>query len=134
MAQNQRRKAEDALLLTLACGATVDAAARQCNLHPRTIYRRLEDPAFRRKLAAMRADIVQRTSGALTAASTEAVRTLLDLQKPPQPPSTRLGAAKAVLEIGLKLREMAEVEERLTAIEQQIAANENANGRRRYGA
>src|SRR3954447_656782 len=107
MAQNQRPKAEDKLLLTLACGATVEAASRQCGLSIRTIYRRLAEPEFKRKLQALRTDMVQRTAGTLTAAATEAVRTLLDLQKPVAPPAVRLGAAKAVLEIGVKLREMA---------------------------
>jgi hypothetical protein len=40
-------------------------------------------------------DLLKRTSGLLTAGSLEAVKTLLDLQKPPTPPSVRLGAATA---------------------------------------
>jgi hypothetical protein len=134
MAQNQRRKAENALLLALACGATAEAAGRQCGLSQRTIFRRLADPAFKRQLQALRADMVQRTSGALTAAATEAVRTLLDLQKGPQPPAVRLGAAKAVLELGLKIRESAEFEERLIALEEAMASQNDNGGRRRWGA
>jgi hypothetical protein len=34
----------------------------------------------------------------------------------------RLGAARAVLEIGMKVRETAELEERLAALEQQLGA------------
>ena len=37
----QRKKNEDALLLALACGATVEAAAKQSGVTDRTIYRRL---------------------------------------------------------------------------------------------
>jgi hypothetical protein len=55
------------------------------------------------------------------------VRTLLDLQKPAAPPAVRLGAARSVLELGVKLRAAAELEERLTALEEQVAAN--AGGR-----
>lgn len=77
----QRKKNEDALLLALACVATVEAAARQCHLSDRTIYRRLKDPDFRAKLQAVRADMVARSAGLLTAAASEAVRTLLALQK-----------------------------------------------------
>ena len=130
MADRQRRKAEDALLLALACGASVEQAARQCRLSPRTVYRRLDDPDFQGRLQAMRADMVQRTAGALTAAATEAVRTLLDLLKPPAPPAARLGAARSVLEIGVKLREVAEFEVRLAALEEQLAAEEAGAGRR----
>ena len=72
----------------------------------------------------MRADMLQRTAGALTAASTESVRTLLELQKPSAPPAVRLGAARSILEIGIKLREAADLEERLSALEQQLGAAE----------
>ena len=93
MTDKPRKKAEDALLLALACGASVDQAARQCGLSIRTVYRRLAGADFRQQLQALRADLVQRTAGALTAAATEAVRTLLELQKPSAPPAVRLGAA-----------------------------------------
>jgi len=112
------KKAEDKLLLALACGATVDSAARECGVCARTVYRRLEEAAFYRKLQALRADIVQRTAGALTAAGGEAVRTLLELLKPAVAATTRLGAARAVLESGVRLREIAELEARLAALEQ----------------
>jgi len=121
MADKPRKKAEDALLLALACGATVEAAARQCRLNERTVYRRLADAEFRRRLQEVRADMVQRTAGALTAASMESVRTLLELQKPPAPAAVRLGAARAVLELGVKLRETAELEQRLAALEAQFS-------------
>jgi hypothetical protein len=124
MADKPRKKAEDALLLALACGATVENAARQCGLSERTAYRRLAAPTFRQQLQALRADLVQRTAGALTAAATEAVRTLLELQKPSAPPAVRLGAARSILEMGLKLREAADLEERLTALEQQLGVAE----------
>jgi hypothetical protein len=121
MASNAQKKSEDALLMALACGATVEAAARQCGLSDRTVHRRLSDPGFRQRLQQVRSDLVQRTTGALTAASTEAVRTLLELQKGPTPAAVRLGAARSVLEIGLKLREAAAVEERMAEMEHELA-------------
>jgi hypothetical protein len=120
MADGQRKKAEDALLLALACGATVEAAARQCGISDRTVYRRLQDAAFRARLQAVRADMVLRTAGMLTAAAGEAVKTLLVLQKETTPPATRLGAARAVLELGMKVRETAELAERIAALEAQL--------------
>ncbi|HEY7153831.1 MAG TPA: helix-turn-helix domain-containing protein [Gemmataceae bacterium] len=122
MANKPRKKVEDALLLALACGATVENAARQCGLSERTVYRRLGEPDFRQRLQQLRTDMIQRTAGALTAAATEAVRTLLELQKAAAPPAVRLGAARSVLEIGIKLREAADLEERLAALEQQLGA------------
>jgi hypothetical protein len=121
MAQKGKRNADNQLLLALACGASVENAARQAGVSESTAYRRLADPDFSQRLKELRADMVQRTAGALTAAATEAVRTLLELQKPSAPPAVRLGAARSVLEIGVKLREVADLEERLTALEESLA-------------
>src|SRR5262249_178708 len=120
MAQRGRRKADHELLMAFACGATVESAARQAGVSESTPHRRLEDPAFRQQLQAIQTDMIKRTAGALTAASTESVRTLLELQKPSAPPAVRLGAARSILEIGIKLREAADLEERLSALEQQL--------------
>jgi hypothetical protein len=128
MANKPRKKAEDALLLALACGASVDQAARQCGLSTRTVYRRLAEPSFRQRLQALRGDMVSRTAGTLTAAATEAVRTLLELLKSSTSDAVRLGAARAVLEIGIKVREVADLEERLAALEK--AAAEHTKDRR----
>jgi hypothetical protein len=67
--------------------------------------------------------MVSRTAGTLTAAATEAVRTLLDLLKNSASPAVRLVAARSVLELGLKVREVAEMEERLAALEQRMGSD-----------
>jgi hypothetical protein len=119
MAGEQRKKNEDALLLALACGATVEAAGKQCDLTERTVYRRLNDPAFQARLQGLRADMVRRAAGLLTASAGSAVSTLLSLQKEAIPPAVRLGAARAILELGIKVRELADLEARIAALEQQ---------------
>jgi len=80
MAKTRHKKNEDTLLLALACGASVETAAKQCEIHERTIYRRMTDPAFKTRLQELRTDMVRRAAGLLTAAANEAVRTLLNLQ------------------------------------------------------
>jgi hypothetical protein len=124
MPHNGRRSADERLLTLLACGMTVEVAAQQAGVSPATVYRRLNDPSFRQRLHRVRADFVQRTAGTLTAAATEAVRTLMELQKAPTAAAVRLGAAKAVLEIGMKVREVAELEERLAALEERLDADQ----------
>jgi hypothetical protein len=121
MAEPKYKKAEDSLLLALACGATVEAAARQTGLHERTVYRRMKSADFQHRLRDLRSDMLGRTTAALTAAATEAVRTLLDLQKSGVQAAVRLGAARAILEIGLKLRENVDLETRIAALEDQQA-------------
>jgi hypothetical protein len=117
--KSYRKKGDEALLLALACGASVEAAARQCKLCERTVYRRLEDPAFRARVQEARGDMVKRSAGMLTAAAGESVRTLLSLQKESAPAAVRLGAARAVLELGIKVRELVDLEGRIAALETQ---------------
>jgi hypothetical protein len=50
MAQKGKRNADQRLLLALACGATVEGAARQCGISESTVYRRLADEDFRRQI------------------------------------------------------------------------------------
>jgi hypothetical protein len=115
-----KRNADEVLLLALACGATVEQAAQQSGLSARTAHRRLAEPAFRQRLQQARGDMVQRASGMLTAATLEAIKTLLALQQPSAPPAVRLGAARAVLEQGTKLREAADLTARIEALEAQL--------------
>jgi hypothetical protein len=122
MAQKGRRNADHSLLLALACGATIENAARSAGISESTAFRRLADPDFKRQLYDLRADMAQRTAAMLTAAGGEAVKTLLALQKESVTPATRLGAARAVLELGVKLRETAELEQRVLAVEQHLRA------------
>lgn len=121
MPRGQRRRNDDQLLLALACGASVDAAAKQCGLHPSTVYRRLEDAAFRRRIDALRAEMTARAAGGLTAAGLEAVKTLLDLMKAGAP-AVKLGAARAVLELGLRFRETVHLQAEVDALEARLAA------------
>jgi len=122
--KDSRKKEGETLVLALACGATVEAAARQADVSDRTVYRRLQDPKFRTQVRDARAEMVKRSAGMLTAAAGESVRTLLALQKAPTPPAVRLGAARAVLELGIKVREMVELEARIEALEQQAGLAE----------
>ncbi|HYH63449.1 MAG TPA: hypothetical protein VD866_02010 [Urbifossiella sp.] len=118
----QRKKNDDAVVLALACGATVEAAAKQGGVSERTVYTRLRDPDFQKRIKEARTDLVRRSAGLLSAASGEAVRTLLALMKESAPPAVRLGAAKAVLELGIKVRELAELEAEVRALELEIKA------------
>jgi hypothetical protein len=120
MAKTTIPKANEALLLALACGATQETAAQKSEISRRTVIRRLEDPKFRKRLNALRADMVQRATGMLTAATLEAVKTLLALQAPVTPPSSRLGAARTIIELGLKLREETDLVERFAALEKRM--------------
>ena len=59
MAANGRKNADDALVLYLAAGLTVEAAARKARVSPRTAHRRLADAGFRQRVTEARAEMVQ---------------------------------------------------------------------------
>ena len=86
-----RKTIDDLLLAALSCGAAVPQAAHQAGVSPRTVYRRLADPAFQDHLKAARAELLRRTGGMLTAGALEAVKTLFELQKAGAPPRSELG-------------------------------------------
>jgi hypothetical protein len=65
--------------------------------------------------------MVARALGKLADASTEAVDTLRSLLHA-EAESVKLGAARAILELGNKLRDAVEVEERLARLEERKAA------------
>jgi hypothetical protein len=113
-----RKQIDETLILALACGATAEAAAQKAGVAVCTVYRRLKEPAFKQRLQALRGEMVQRSASMLTAAAMEAVKTLLALQQASVPASVRLGAARAILEMGVRLREAADLEERVAVLEQ----------------
>lgn len=119
MAQRKKPYSDHALMMALACGATVEAAARQVGVCERTAYRRIQKPGFKHDLQQIRSEMLQRAAAMLTAAAMESVKTLVELQKPSHSGAIRLGAARAILEIGAKLREMVELEARIAKLEEQ---------------
>ena len=73
--------------------------------------------------------MVGRSAGLLTAAASEAVRTLLALQKDSAPPAVRLGSARAVLEVGMKLREVVDLQNRMEELEALVKSLEEQQPR-----
>ena len=122
MARPKRREADRVLLQALACGASVEHAARKAGVGQRTVYRRLADAEFVRKLQDLRTEMVQRTAGMLSGAGLGSVKVLVDLQADVSVPAgVRRRSARDVLEMGLKFREATELEQRLAAVEVRLA-------------
>ncbi len=122
MARKSNKAAEQALLAALAIGATVENAARKAGISERTAYRRLADPDFQARVDQMRRENLARTAGMLSGAALGSVKTLVDLaQDVAVPASVRRGAARDVLDMAVKYRESAEMEQRLAAIEDRLS-------------
>ena len=129
----KRRRGDEVLVTALACGATVEGAARKAGLSVRTVYRRLDDPDFQEQLRQERAELARRTAGLLTAASLESVRTLVELQGAGLPAAARLGAARAVIGLAMKLREEADLVDRVAELERRLEQVDGAADRQERG-
>ncbi len=116
----RNKKADAGLVLALACGASAENAAQKAGVSVRTVYRRLAEPAFRAEVDGVRAEMVRRTAGMLTAAGVASLKTFTTLQESAVSESVRLGAARAIIELGCKLRESVELTERLAALEARL--------------
>ena len=128
MAGSDRSNADGRLLAALAGGATVADAAGQASVSERTAWRRLNDAAFRARVDEARRQTVQAAIDALSATGTAAALTLRQLLLKEYPPAVRLGAARSILELTMRLREAHELEQRLAALEARLAADDD--GRR----
>ena len=122
MPHGDRQNADATLIVALAGGAAVAAAAQQAGVSERTVWRRLQDDDFRRRLDTAREQTVQTAIDYLGKASTAAAATLATLLGKEYPPTVRLGAARAILEVGTALRKAGEYEERIAALEAALTA------------
>jgi len=116
MAENGRRKGDDALLLALASGQTIRDAARTAGIGERTATRRLADPAFRQHVEKLRGEMVCRALGRMADGMADAADKLRQLLAA-RSEAVQLGACRSLLELGVKLRETVQLEERLAALE-----------------
>ena len=120
MAVGRRKKGNAELVLALACGATPESAAQKAGLSLRTVYRRLAQPLFREQVHQVRTEMVRRAAGLFTAAGMASLKTFTTLQESASSEAVRLGAARAIIELGCKLREAVELMERLAALEARL--------------
>jgi hypothetical protein len=111
------RKAKDEqLALCLARGLTVAAAAAEASVSQRTIYRRLAENDFARRVEELRCSLVEVAVRRLSehmAAAADKVAALMGSAND----AVALGAAKAVLDLGMKAHEQRCVIQRLEALE-----------------
>ncbi len=109
------------MLAALAAGATNEQASRMAGVSEATVRRRLQEPDFQRRLAEIQRDAVNGATAALGAIALRAVTALSELLGGGTPPAVRLGAARAVLEIGGRLREERDLAARLQQVEEMLA-------------
>jgi hypothetical protein len=116
MAARGRHNADVSLALAVSRGLTVEAAASAAGVSPRTAYRRLADPLFQVEVTEARMRIVEKAVGVLADGTVEAAQVLRELARE-GPPAVRLGAARALLQLYVWLRDEYDFDQRLAAVE-----------------
>lgn len=109
---------QEAVALALAGGCTHEEASERTGAGTRTIRTWTATvPAFNRRVSELRAEMTARALGRMLDGMAFAASTLRSLLKA-KSETVRLGAARAVLELGVKLRDSVEIEARIAALEQ----------------
>jgi hypothetical protein len=116
MEQNDTLAGENELILALAAGAREREAAKQAGIEERSVHRRLANADFRRAVSEARGRMFDAARGQLAGLAGKATETLKRLMESDKP-AVALAAAKAILQLGPRLREETELEERLCCSE-----------------
>ena len=113
-------KQHQAVSALLSC-KTVDAAAVAVGVHIRTLFRWLAEPAFRAALSAAEGDMLDVATRRLLQLQESAIEAFESaLSDSEAGHGVKLKAAQSVLDYLLKLRELRNIEHRLSALEQAI--------------
>ena len=113
------RKGEAKLIVALAGGATISAAASASGICERSAYRHLASPDFRQAVLEARGAMIDQATGRLARTSTKAAGALRKLLASADE-RVKLAAAVQVLRLGTALRDSVEFEERLSKLEKTL--------------
>ena len=112
LSHNQKRA-----VAALLQNKTIGDAARACRLSEKTLQRYLADPTFRDAVLQAEGEMLNLATRRLINLADTAISTLEASMADPSSPNIRLRAAQTILDYLLKLRELRNVEQRLTDLE-----------------
>ena len=120
MSQNVASEKDVILALALASGESTTAAGEKVGVCRRTVERHLAQPEFRKLVADFRSEVVAETLGKMASNMTRAADALAGLLDTADD-KLRLRSARAVLSLGIRLRDSVELTERVRDLEQELA-------------
>ncbi len=124
MAHSGRRAADETLIAELAAGKSVRSAASTANVSERTAFRRLDDPVFRARITQLRSEMISSAAGHLSASMLEAANVLRDGLTDPDI-NIRHKSAVKLIELGIKITELVDMENRVTDLEKKLSDEVN---------
>lgn len=115
---------QEKALVALLTQPTTHEAAKAAGVSRATLFRWVNDPVFAAAYREARGRLLESTLTALQSAGPVAVATLLKvMEHATSNPGAQVSAAKAILDAGLKARDMLEIEERLKTLEALLTPN-----------
>lgn len=115
---NQR---QDKFLKALLETSSVEQACRLAGITKPTAYKYLKDETFMKEYRSIRRDLMQQVTARLQKSSEEAVKTLNDVMlDDTATPSSRVQAAKNVLDVAYRSIEIDDTQERLEELEKAV--------------
>jgi hypothetical protein len=119
------------VLALLVSGATIEAAAKAGAINPATIHQWLKRPQFVESYKAARRDVVTQATASLQAACGEAVSTLRAVASDiDAPASSRVSAARTILELAYRAVELDDLAGRIEALENAQESKQKESGQR----
>jgi hypothetical protein len=115
-----------ALVAALVSGATWEEAAASARCSRSTVARRMSDPEFRQALDVARREVLERTTTTLVANTAAAASVLAELSaNPAVPASTRISAARSLLDLALRYWDAQLTDCRLAALEAALVTGDS---------
>jgi hypothetical protein len=113
------QKGADALVLAIATGHSLPAAAKRAGVGTTTAYRRMQEPSFQQQVKEARNGILGQAVGRLSEAGLEAVETLRKAMKS-KDEGARIRASLGVLHHLVRGVEMVEMAQQLADLRREI--------------
>ncbi len=104
-------------IVALLSEPTLGSAATRCGVNERTLRRWLAQPVFHAEYAAARQAMFEAALSRAQALAARAIETLEDLLGGTQQASVRLGAARAIVDLGIHHHDTDTIVQRLSEIE-----------------
>jgi hypothetical protein len=109
--------AQEQVALRIAAGKPIATAAAEVDVGERTTHRWLTDPNYRVYIDGIRRQLLEESMGRLIGLATRAVDTFAALLDEEITPAVRLGSARSIFDVLLRIREMTSLEARIAALE-----------------
>ena len=119
MSQNVPLKKRSLPATALYSGASVTQAAEQFGVSRKTVQRCMARPAFRRRVVQPRGELMANALGRMADNMTRAADTVNRLLDPDDP-TVVLRAARALLSLGMRLRDSVEIADRVQELKDEL--------------